>query len=80
MLPEHFARIGKSLMDVDACAFDRTGDDDRRDDQDARQSGRTGREHHVRQFRRVGADSYRFCRKAGRRGRIRSAVRFFGIF
>ena len=32
MLPEHFARIGKSLMDVDACAFDRTGDDDRRDD------------------------------------------------
>ena len=32
MLPEHFACIGKSLMDVDACAFDRTGDDDRRDD------------------------------------------------
>ena len=32
MLPEQFARIGKSLMDVDACAFDRTGDDDRRDD------------------------------------------------
>ena len=32
MLPEHFARIGKPLMNVDACAFDRTGDDDRRDD------------------------------------------------
>ena len=32
MLSKHFARIGKSLMDVDACAFDRTGDDDRRDD------------------------------------------------
>ena len=30
MLPEHFARIGKPLMNVDACAFDRTGDDDRR--------------------------------------------------
>ena len=32
MLPEHFARIGKPLMDADACAFDHTGDDDRRDD------------------------------------------------
>ena len=49
----------------------RSADDDRRDDQNARQSGRPGREHHVRQFRCIRADSYRICRKAGRRGRVR---------